>query len=62
MELTTLMERMKMEHLLSQLYGVCEKAAQGDLDFKGLITSALEAECVCVPEISTFSFGIPVSS
>jgi hypothetical protein len=35
MELTTLLERMKMEHLLAQLDGVCEQAAKGDLDFKG---------------------------
>jgi DNA replication protein DnaC len=44
MELTTLLERMKMEHLLAQLDGVCEQAAQGDLDFKGFLTRALEAE------------------
>ena len=44
MELTTLLERMKMEHLLAQLDGVCEQAAQGDLDYKGFLTRALEAE------------------
>ena len=44
MELTTLLERMKMEHLLAQLDGVCEQAAQGDLDFKAFLTRALEAE------------------
>ena len=44
MELTTLLERMKMDHLLAQLDGVCEQAAQGDLDFKGFLTRALEAE------------------
>lgn len=32
MGLTTLLERMKMEHLLALLDGVCEQAAQGDLD------------------------------
>ena len=32
MELTTLLERMKMEHLLAQFDGVCEHAAKGDLD------------------------------
>lgn len=44
MELTTLLERMKMEHLLAQLDGLCEQAAQGDLDYKGFLTQALEAE------------------
>jgi DNA replication protein DnaC len=44
MELTTLLERMKMEHLLAQIDGVCEQAAQGDLDYKGFLTRALEAE------------------
>jgi hypothetical protein len=33
MELTTLLERMKMDHLLAQLDGVCEHAAKGDLDY-----------------------------
>jgi hypothetical protein len=44
MELTALLERMKMEHLLAQLDGVCEHAAKGDLDYKGFLTQALEAE------------------
>jgi len=44
MELTTLLERMKMEHLLAQLDGVCEQAAKGDLDFKGFLARALETE------------------
>jgi DNA replication protein DnaC len=44
MELTGLLERMKMEHLLAQLDGVCEHAAKGDLDYKGFLTQALEAE------------------
>ncbi|MCL6499683.1 MAG: IS21-like element helper ATPase IstB [Firmicutes bacterium] len=44
MELTTLLERMKMEHLLAQLDGVCEQAAKGDLDYKGFLAQALEAE------------------
>ena len=44
MELTSLLERMKMEHLLAQLDGVCEYAAKGDLDDKGVLTEALEAE------------------
>ena len=44
MELTSLLERMKMEHLLAQLDGVCEQAAKGDVDDKGFLTQALEAE------------------
>ncbi len=44
MELSTLLKRMKMEHLLAQLDGVCEHAAKGDLDYKGFLTQALEAE------------------
>jgi len=44
MELTTLLERMKMEHLAAQLDGVCEQAATGDLDYKSFLTCALEAE------------------
>ena len=44
MELITLLERMKMEHLLAQLDGVCEPAAKGDLDYKGFLAQALETE------------------
>ena len=44
MELSTLLERMKMEHLLAQLDGVCEHAAKGDLDYKRFLTHTLEAE------------------
>jgi len=44
MELTSLLERMKMEHLLAQLDDVCEHAAKSDLDYKGFLTQALEAE------------------
>jgi DNA replication protein DnaC len=44
MDLSILLERMKMEHLLAQLDGVCEHAAKGDLDYKGFLTQALEAE------------------
>src|SRR5919107_1620307 len=44
MELTTLLERLKMEHLLAQIDGVCEQAAQGDLDYKAFLTRALSAE------------------
>src|SRR3989337_1791494 len=44
MELTTLLERLKMEHLLAHIDGVCEQAAQGDLDYKAFLTRALDAE------------------
>ena len=44
MELTTLLERMKLEHLADQLDGVCEQAATGDLDYKGFLAQALEIE------------------
>jgi hypothetical protein len=44
MELISLLERMKMEHLLAQLDGVCEHAAKGDLDYKSFLTQGLEAE------------------
>lgn len=44
MELTTLLERMKLEHLAAQLDGVCERAATSDLDFKGFLAQALETE------------------
>jgi DNA replication protein DnaC len=44
MELTTLLERMKMDHLLAQLDGVCEQAATGDADYKTFLARALEAE------------------
>lgn len=44
MELSVLLERLKMEHLLTQLDGVCEQATKGDLDYQGFLTHALEAE------------------
>ena len=44
MELSVLLERLKMEHLLTQLDGVCEQAAKSDLDYQGFLTHALEAE------------------
>lgn len=44
MELSVLLERLKMEHVLTQLDGVCEQAAQGDLDYQGFLAQALEAE------------------
>lgn len=44
MELSVLLERLKMEHLLTQLDGVCEQAANGDLAYQGFLAHALEAE------------------
>jgi DNA replication protein DnaC len=44
MELSVLLDRLKMEHLLTQLDGVCEQAAKGDLDYQGFLAQALEAE------------------
>ena len=44
MELTVLLDRLKMEHLLTQLDGVCEQAAKGDLDYQGFLARALETE------------------
>jgi DNA replication protein DnaC len=44
MELHTLLERLKLEHLRTQLDGVCEQAAKSDLDYQGFLVRALEAE------------------
>jgi len=44
MELVTLFERMKLEHLAGQIDAVCEQAAKRDLDFKGFLTEALTTE------------------
>lgn len=44
MELSVLLERLKMEHLLTQRDGVCEQAAKGDLDYQGVLARTLEAE------------------
>jgi DNA replication protein DnaC len=44
MELSVLLERLRLDHLLTQLDGVCEQAAAGDLDYRGFLTQALEAE------------------
>ena len=44
MELMQLLERLKMDHLLAQLEGVCEQAAKGDLDYQRFLAEALEAE------------------
>jgi DNA replication protein DnaC len=44
MELTTLLKRLRLEHLEAQLDGLCEQAVKGDLDDKGFLAEALEAE------------------
>jgi DNA replication protein DnaC len=44
MDLSTLLERMKLDHLATQLDGICEHAAHSDLDYKGFLTQALETE------------------
>ncbi len=44
MELATLLERLKMEHLLTHLDGVCVQATKGDLDYQRFLARALEAE------------------
>ena len=44
MELRVLLERLKLDHLLTQLDGVCEQAAKGDLDYQSFLARALEAE------------------
>jgi IstB-like ATP binding protein len=44
MELSVLLERLKLDHLLTQLDGVCEQAAKSDLDYQGFLARALEAE------------------
>jgi DNA replication protein DnaC len=43
-ELTALLEKMKLEHLAAQLDTVCEQAAGRDLDFKAFLAQALETE------------------
>jgi DNA replication protein DnaC len=44
MELETLLDRLKMEHLEMQLDGLCEQAAQRELDYKTFLTEALRTE------------------
>ena len=44
MDLSVLLERLKLDHLLTQLDGVCEQAAKSDLDYQGVLARALEAE------------------
>jgi len=44
MELTTLLDKLKMEALTAQLDGVCEQAAKRDLDYRAFLAEALRAE------------------
>jgi DNA replication protein DnaC len=44
MELTTLLAKLKMEHLEVQLDAVCEQAAHRELDYKSFLAQALETE------------------
>ncbi len=44
MELSYLLDKLKMEHLELQLDAVCEQAAQRELDYKSFLTQALQVE------------------
>lgn len=44
MELTRLLQELKMEYLEAQLDAVCEQAAQRELDYKGFLLQALNTE------------------
>jgi DNA replication protein DnaC len=44
MELTALLEKLKMDHLELQLDAVCEQAAERELDYKTFLAQALETE------------------
>lgn len=44
MELASLLEKLKMDHLEAQLDAVCEQAAKRDLDYKAFLERALAAE------------------
>lgn len=44
MELETLLEKLKMDHLEAQLDTVCEQAAQQEVDFKTFLAQALAVE------------------
>ena len=44
MELTSLLDKLKLDHLEAQLDAVCEQAAQRDLDYKDFLVQALETE------------------
>ena len=44
MQLETLLEKLKMDHLENQLDAVCEQAAQQELDYKAFLAQALQTE------------------
>jgi len=44
MELSGLLERLKMDHLDAQLDSVCEQAAERELDYKSFLAQALNTE------------------
>ena len=44
MQLTTLIERMKMDHLAAQLDSVCEQASKKDWGYREFLTEALQLE------------------
>ena len=44
MELSRLLEKLKLEHLQAQLDTVCEQAAARELDYKSFLTQALQVE------------------
>ncbi|OOH82096.1 IS21-like element helper ATPase IstB [Leptospirillum ferriphilum] len=44
MQLDSLLEKLKMDHLSSRLESVCEQASKRDLDYKGFLAEALSAE------------------
>lgn len=44
MELTALLEKLKLDYLETQLDAVCEQAAQRDLDYKDFLAQVLETE------------------
>jgi len=44
MQLVSLLEKMKMEHLQGQLDGVCEQASKRDLGYREFLTEALDVE------------------
>jgi DNA replication protein DnaC len=44
MELETLLEKLKMDHLDAQLDSLCEQAAQREMDYKSFLTEALRVE------------------
>lgn len=44
MELTFLLDKLRMDHLDAQLDAVCEQAASSELDYKSFLTRALETE------------------